>query len=818
MLTTYLKFAFRTLWKDRFYAALNVIGLATGMVVSIIILLYLQNDLTYDQHHQKHEQIYRLVRNVQAEGMDVELHTANSARVLGPVLQNEFPEIISYVRFERTGRVFVNVPGKSEAEFYHEEHLMWADPTVFDVFTYSFLSGNPQTALREKNSIVLTASLAKKYFGEQEALGKTVWIGEGKEPYAITGVIEDLPDNSHLKFDGLLSGLDSGTLPGQDGAFDSESLWNGDLYTYLLFPQGYNPEDFFAKFQPFYDQYLKPFGDQVNGKIWFYLEPLADIHFHSQQENDEPQGNIGYLYAFGGIGIANLLLACINYMNMATARSGSQGKEIGVRKVLGSSRKTLFFSFLGESLILSFMALIVALGVIEIILMATPFNQLIQKELSIDLPENSTLLIGLVGITFFMGIVSGLYPALYLPSIHTIKSLKGTFKSSPSGLRLRKSLVTLQFVISIAIVICTFLMQDQINFMRNKNLGFDKEHLMLVPIQDTLVERQIPAISHKMQEYSNILGTTVSFHVPGVNVTEQIFTVESDSAMINTGLNVLYVGKDYIKTMGIKLLAGRDFQEDVSKDAHGKAFIVNETAAKRLGWYQASQKDAKLENALDKKFRSYGARAPGRVVGVVQDFNVRSLHNAIEPTVLIPSETLASYFYLRLKGENLAQTISYIREKWEEIDPNHPFEYSFLDQKFNELYQADERQSKLISILSGICLMISLLGVLGLSAYTTEQRTKEIGIRKVLGAKVSQIIYLLFSDVVYLVVNASVIATPIAYFITRNWLQDFAYRTEINLLLFVFATIASLLIALLTMSFHSLKIAWKNPVDSLRNE
>ncbi len=819
MLKTYLKFAFRTFWRDRFYATLNVVGLATGMAVSILILLYLQNDLTYDRHHEKHRQIYRLVYNAQAEGMGIDIHPANSARSLGPMLQKDFPEILSFVRFEGTGLTLVNVPNKEGATPYNEEQLMRTDATVFTIFSHPFLSGDPKTALREKNSVVLTTTLAQKYFGEQEALGKTLWLGEEKEPYSVTGVIDNLPDNSHLKFDGLLSGLEEGALPDQDGGFDSEVLWNGDVYTYLLFPEGYNSAEFFSKLSPFYDQYLKPFGEQVNGKLWFYLEPLADIHFYSQQDRDEPQGNIAYLYAFGGIGLAILLLACINYMNMATARSGSRGKEVGMRKVLGSSRRALFFSFLSESLILSFFALILALGLVEIVLVATPFNALIQKDLSLDLLHNPVLLIGVIGITLIMGILSGLYPALYLSSIRTIKSLKGVFKSSVAGLRLRKTLVTLQFVISIAVVICTFLMREQIDFMRNTELGFDKEHLLLVSIQDALVERQIPVIRHELEANRNILATTSSYHVPGASVGSQVYVAETDSAMTNSAFSILTVGQDYLKTMGIELLAGRDFHEDISKDTDGRSFIVNETAAKALGWYQPTQKDAKLEDALDKKMMSFSAKAPGHVVGVVRDFNVASLHNAVEPTVLVPlDEGNGSYLYLRLRGENLPQTLEYVREQWTKYDPNHPFEYAFLDQKFNEEYLADERQSTLISILSGICLMISLLGVLGLSAYTAEQRTKEIGIRKVLGAKVSQIIVLLFGDVMYLIVLASVIAAPIAYFLMRYWVQDFAYQAETNALLYILVAAAALLIAFLTMSFHSLKTARRNPVDSLRNE
>ena len=816
MFKTYLKFALRTFWKDRFYALLNIIGLAIGIAVSIIILLYLQSDLTYDQYHTKHRQIYRMVTNIKGPG--VEFHEANTAREVAPLLQEEFPEVLSFVRIQRLGRMLVNVTEQGEAYKYNEEDMMRADSTVFDVFTYPLLEGNPKTALKEKNSIVLTAALAGKYFGNQEAVGKTLLLGDEKEPYTVTGVMEDLPDNSHLKFKALLSGIEKRGFAIQNGEFNSEAIWNPDVYTYLLFPEGYQTADFFAKLQPFYDKYIKPFGDKVDSKLWYYLEPLADIHFHSKQDYDETQGNMAYVYAFGGIGIFILLLACINYMNMATARSANRAKEIGMRKVLGSTRKALFWSFIGESLILSFIALILAVVLVAIVLYATPFNHLIEKELTLNLIRNRFLILGMFGITLFMGLVSGLYPALYLPAMATIRALKGNFKSSASGLILRKTLVILQFTISIAVVICTLLMKDQINYLRHQELGFNREQLLLVPIQDTLVQQQIPVIRNEMLEHSGILGATVAYHVPGVDVGSIVFKVETDSVMNNHAFRSLFVGKDYIHTLGIKLIAGRDFHQDLSNEVNGKSFIINETAAKDLGWYQKGNKGAQPEDALDKEMMFFHGETPGHVVGVVQDFNISSLHNAIEPTVLIPVDNQGSFFYFRLAGQNLSQTVDFIKEKWAAYDPNHPFEYSFLDQKFDDLYQADGRQSTLISILSAICLLISLLGILGLSAFTAEQRTKEIGVRKVLGATVPQIIYLLFSEVMYLVLVASLLAAPIAYFLIRYWLADFAYKTDMNLMFFLLAAGAALVIAFMTMSFHSLRSARKNPVVSFRYE
>ncbi len=817
MASNYLKFALRIFLKEKFYTLLNIIGLATGIAVSIIILLYLQNDLTYDTHHEKYRQIYRMVTNVKGPG--VEFHAAGTAREVPAMLQEEYPEILSYVRLQSLGTTLINVPKNEGNELFNEEDMVRADSTIFEVFTHPFIAGNPKTALIELNSIVLSEELARKYFGNaQEALGKTLLIGDGKENYKVTGVIENLPDNSHLKFDGLLSHINERQWATKDGEFNSEAIWNPDVYTYLLLPERYNAADFFAKFQPFYDKYIKPFGDVVDSELWYYLEPLADVHFKSTQEWDEPQGNIAYVYAFGAIGLFILLLACINYMNMATARSGNRAKEIGVRKVLGSSKRRLVFSFFGESLLLAFVALFISIGIVAFILYATSFNSLIEKELTLNFADNPVLLFGTLGITLLIGLLSGLYPAFYLPSIGVVQSLKGAFKSGASGLMLRKSLVVFQFAISIAVVICTLLMKDQIDYVRTKELGFNKNHLLLVNIQDTLVQKQIPIIKNDMMQYSGIIGTTVAYNAPGIGVGSQVFKVETDSVMTQQAFNTLYVGENYLETMGIQLLAGRDFNEGFEGDKDAKSFLINETAAKELGWYNPAQEDAKLEDALNREIMFFHGEEPGHVIGIIKDINLSSLHNPIQPTIVVPANEEGGMFYFRLEGENLPETMDYIKEKWAAYDPNHPFMYRFLDEEFDAQYRADERQGNLISILSGICLLVSLLGVLGLSAFTAEQRTKEIGVRKVLGASIPQIVYLLFKDVMYLVIIASVLAAPLAYYVTNLWLENFAFRTEINAFLFILASVAALVIAFLTMSFHSIKTARLNPVVSLRYE
>ncbi len=811
-----LKLKFRSFLKDKFYTLLNITGLSIGISVSIIILLYLQNDLTYDQYNKKHDRIFRLVTNVKGPG--VEFHSPAAARELGPMLKDNFPEIELYARFLMDDEVLVSLPGDKSSPAFREKSFCWTDSTVFDIFTFPFIAGNPKTALTQPHSIVLTKKLADKYFKTpQDALGKSLLLFDDKQNFVVTGVMKDLPDNTHMKFNALLSVVESRTWATKNGQFNSEAIWNPDAYTYLLFQKGYHAQELFRKLQPFYNKYIKPFGDIVSSKLWFYLEPLASVHFHSKQEEDFPQGNVAYIYAFGAIGIFILLLACINYINMATARSGKRMKEIGLRKIFGSGRKQLTLSVLLESLVLSFVALLLSWLLVFIILYATPFNELIQKNLTLNIQDNPLLLFGSIGIALLIGLLSGLYPAIYLPSLNVIKSMRGSFHSTSTGINLRRLLVIVQFTISIGVIICTLIMKDQIRFVRNKDLGFNKDHLLIVPVEDSIVEHNIPVIRNELNAYSGIKSVALAYNVPGGRPGAAVYKVETDSIMANQAFNGLWVGGNFIKTMGFKILAGRDFHENNEGDKDSRSFIINETAARRLGWYDPNKKGSSLNDALGKEIMQFHGKEPGHVIGVVKDFNITSLHNPIEPELIVPTDD-GGNFYIRLSGANLVNTMDFLKKKWATLDPSHPFDYYFLDDHFNESYNADERQSNLISILSGICMAVSLLGIFGLSAFNAEQRTKEIGVRKVLGASGPQLIFLLFRDILILIMVAAVLASPLAWYVANLWLRNFAFKTNIDILLFVLTGASALLIAFITTSFHSVRTSSLNPVDTLRYE
>lgn len=804
----HLKFAIRVFLKDKFFSTLNILGLALGIAVSIILLLILQNDLTYDKYHVKHKQIYRLGGHLWATGVDD--HNARSARELGHILKEELPEVLDVVRANSWGRTMVRyTPRNGDEKTWYEEHIVRTDSNYFQMFTHEFIEGDPKTCLVDVNTVVLSERVARKYFGEESALDKQLLIGG--ELWKVTAVIENVPENTHLKFDLLISQLaQSREWTVENGQLKSEAFWNPDVYTYLLFPENYDIQQFHDKFPTaIYDKYFKSFGDQVGGHYDPILENLADIHFHSTLSGDEPRGNLAYLYAFTGIGIFIIVLACINYMNLSTAKSVNRAGEIAMKKTLGSSKRSLILSFLGESVLLSLIAMVLAVAIVYLVINGTSFNSLISKNLSTDFVGNELLLAGTIGLTLIIGVLSGLYPALYLPSIPTLNALKGAFKNRKSSLYLRKSLTTVQFVISIFVVVCTLLMQDQIDFVRNKDLGFDKENVVLIEIQDTTVQNHVNTVRAELARIPKVLGTTAAYSLPGSINGFGVMQAETDQGMTQQAFALMFVGDDYLKTMNIELIDGRDFQPGNADTDRG--FIVNEAAAKHMGWN---------ENAVGKKLRWFhDTDETKKVIGVVKNFNYSSLHNNIGPLVINRARGEAGGFiHVRIAGGDIPGTLASIKETWQRYDTAHPFEYSFLDERFNEQYKEDEIQHKLLSNLSYICIFISLLGLLGLSAFTATQRTKEIGIRKVHGASIAGVVYLLYKDVMYLVLIAAVIVVPIGYYVMTGWLGNFAYQKPLNYLMFGFVAILALAFAFITVAFHSMKTARTNPVESLKYE
>jgi putative ABC transport system permease protein len=802
MLRYHLKFATRAFLKDKFFSTLNILGLALGIAVGVILLLILQSDLSYDKHYALHDRIYRVGCHQQQTGLDI--RWARSAMDLGMVLKTEMPEIEEVVRINRDGpRILVKHEGREGLKAFYEEGIIDADTTYFKVFDHPFIYGNPKTCLQTANAVVVTETIAHKYFGSEDPLGQSLVIGS--DVWIVTGVIQDLPENTHLKFDLLMSNRNF--VEGEKIA--SENFWNPGSYLYILVPKGYEPQTFQAKFPALFDKYFKAFSVEVDGRYAPILEPLAEIHFHSDLDQDEPQGNIAYLYGFGATGILIMIMACINYMNLSTAKSTRRATELAIKKLVGSNKQALAISILVESVFLSLISLLLALVVVYGVLNLTSFDRLIGKNLTFDHFQNPELMGVSLAVALCIGLLSGLYPAIFLSTSPLLTALKGKFKTSPSNRLFRKVLITMQFAISILVIVCTWFMGDQIEFISNKSLGFNKDNILVLPIPDSAVERNIPALKNALLQNPRIAGVTTGGTVVGANVGGAMnFWAETSSGMKQSGYTVIFVGEDYVKTMGLKISEGHDFRAGPVADDE-TPYIVNETAAKRLGWGA---------HAVGKAMKFFHGDIPGHVVGVVEDFNFKSLRHAVEPLLIVRTNSESGYLHIKLSGDELSQTISDIEAKWAQHAPGHPFNFFFLDQRFNEQYNDDLRQHKLLSILSGISIFISLLGLIGLSAFAATQRVKEIGIRKVLGANVPDILFLLSKDILLLVAFSAVLVIPVSWWVMTQWMENFVYKTQLDYSLYIIVTVMALILVFLTIGLQSFKSARANPVDSLKYE
>lgn len=796
-----LKFAFRIFRKDKFFSALNILGLALGISVSIILMLILKNDISYDKHYANHKNIYRLGSHYVIP--DVDAYLGWTARELAPILLETYPEIEELARIYQLERTLVKSDGTRS---FYEEKVAQSDPTYFKIFKHRFIEGDINTALNDPKSVVLTHSAALKYFDNNNVVGRIMTINNQER--LVTGVIEDLPDNTHFKFEILISGLTE-IRPTWDKTMENGKpiplvMWNPDVFTYMILPENYDVNNFYNRYKEIYNEYFAgideiDIGVSSNDPM---LQRIADIHFSPY---DVSEGEYDALIAFAVVGLLIVVLACINYMNLATAKAMRRATEITMKRLSGSGKFQLVSSLIVESVLLSLISLVVAIVIVSLVLHSTSFNTIINKNLSLDI---FTVLSSL-GVALLIGILSGIYPAIYLTNIPVIQSLKGTFKNSKSALILRRSLITVQFVVSILVVICTLLMQNQLNFIRTKSLGFDKDNLLVIEIPDASVSKKLPAIKSELAKNPEILGTTVARTVIGANGMggEQMFA-EGPKGMEQHGALALMVDDGYLDMMGIELLEGRSFTEGEDVDTQG-LYLANESAVKMMGWGN---------NALGKQVSFFGNQNPGKVIGVVKDFNVNPLHLGIDPMFIIKGNWQPGFLHVKLSGNDIPGTVNFIKDVYHQFDPEHPFEYFFLDEKYDANYKADINRNTLLAMLSYICVFISLLGLLGLSAFSAVQRTKEIGIRKVLGANIAGILILLSKDVLLLVVLASLIAMPLGWYVIDGWLQGFAYRAPFNYLLLAEIALSSMIFVLFVTAFQSWRTARANPVDSLKYE
>ncbi len=786
MLKNYLKIALRNLKRHKGYSFINIAGLAIGITACLLLFLWVQDELSYDRYHEKADQIYRVISQWESDSQARRF--AKTSAPLGPALVSEFPEIEKAVRFG-SNKFLISY---KNTRFY--EYIFFADHEIFDIFTLPLIKGNPKTALKEPYSIVVSEEMRDKYFGEDDPIGKIITLSEWHD-FKITGVFKDMPQNSHFRFNFLGSFLDYASHH-----FDQWGISN--YHTYILTSKNFSPDELERKLPQFVEKYR---GKEVRYvyKYTYPIQALSSIHLHSNLDGEiEPNSSVGTIYIFSAIALFILVIACLNYINLSTARYANRAKEVGLRKVIGASRFQLIKQFLGESILFSFIALPLAVALSELLLPL--FNSLYGKELGISYFDNLFLLFGLIGIILIVGIVSGIFPAFYTSALQPVKALRGMLKASSIISILRRYLVVTQFTISIVFVISTIVVFSQLDYIRSRKLGFQKEHIVNIPIHDKEALQRYETIKSEFLKDSSVLTVSASNFFPGKNIWYQSYWRESARADENLMISWVTVDHDFLDTFQIKLVQGRNFSRDFPNDLEG-GYILNESAVKEIGW----------NVPLGKEFRII---EKGSVIGVVEDFHFKSLHQEIKPVALCIYPKFFEYFSVRISPANISLTLDFLKNKWQELVPSQAFEYSFLDEDFGRLYKVEMRLGKIFSIVTALAIFIACLGLFGLAAFMAEQRTKEVGVRKVLGATVLNIVFMLSTEFSKWVLLANIIAWPVAYYAMNRWLQDFAYRTGIKAWVFPLAAIMAFGIALLATSFQAVKAALANPTETLRYE
>ncbi len=805
MLSIRLKFAIRSLLKNRTYSLLNITGLAIGLAVSIIIFLYLRSELSYDTSVPNHQRIYRVQSDYKVN--DEKERFAGTSLGLGPLLKDEYDYIDNYTRLHH---IDVNVLFKHRERRFYEENIVIADSNFFDVFEIPFVFGDAEQSLNKPLSIVVTRSFAKRYFDEENPLGKVV--STNNHDYNVTGMIEDLPANTHHKFDAVLShSLFFEPLSREE---QTQNLWYTNIYTFLEIDNPSDVDRLYRDFDSFYDKYMQAVGENLGGYYRIFLTPLDQVHFGEKLQYDQAGGDKAYLYAFAAIGILILVLACINYVNMATARGMRRVKEAGLRKILGGSKAEIRLLIFSESLVLSLMSLLLAFSLVELVLELTPFNEVLKKDLTLDFWRFPALWWLPLGLALLVGFISGWYPAITLGKVPGLAAIQGGYNAGRQSVRLRRFLVGFQFCVSVAVVITALGMYRQMDYVSNKDLGFNKEDVLLIPIQDTVLARKIPAVIDQLERSKYVLAASTAQSVPGGNMDRAPLSIETvdEGIFLRDVVDIMMVGLNYFETMEIDILDGREFV-DADKYSDGKALVVNQQMARAMGWDHPIGK--KLRWGFDE---SGNEIYEGVVVGVSENFNSHSLHQPIEPTVVFLQEKNIGTMHIRLDSENLMAALTDVEKIWGKADPQNPFQFSFLNKDLMNLYEEEQRQSRLILYLTYLAIFISFLGLTGLASFTTSIRTREIGIRKVLGADVLQMVNLIFRDMLKLIVISVVLAIPFAYLLIRVWLSGFAYSASLDPFIFAFSAALAVLLAYLIVSYHSLRVARSSPVDTLKYE
>ncbi|HYG19360.1 MAG TPA: ABC transporter permease [Ohtaekwangia sp.] len=802
MIRNYVLIAYRNLLRHKGFSLINITGLAVGIASCLLIAMYVQHELSYDRYHTNLNQIYRVIHAYQ-HGEDAatlpppapgDFQVWGNAPV-GAALLQDFPEVVKVVQF--TGRQSLLLQHGEKR--FQENDLFFADSTVFEVFSWNLIAGSPKDALARPHTIVLTERMAQKYFGDDEALGQTIIVDNG-DSYTVTGVMEDVPVNSHFTFDALLSMVTFRN--NRPEIFD----WWGyvDFYTYFTVTENFNRAEFEAKFPELVKRH------KVHFPYVMGIEHLPDVYLHSQAVRQPgTTGSLMNIYIFSTIAVFILVIACINFMNLSTARAMDRAKEVGVRKVAGAYRTSLVKQFLSESVLISVLATLIGLALASVTL--PMFETLSGKRISFDLLYTPKAMGMLVVVALATGLLAGSYPAMVLSGFRPSLVLKGLFRSSSHGVILRKALVVFQFSLSVMLIIGTWVVYTQLDHLRNRDLGFHDEQMVVIDFGwDGKVQRDIAGIKNAFRDLPSVVSVSAQRTVPGGFFPKAYTEIESpDGKMVGNAPDLFEIDEDFIPNFGIQMAAGRNYSTEFPSDTL-QAMIINEAAAKLYGYQDPRE-------AIGKKFSQWGR--DGVVVGVVRDFNYRSLHNVVEPLALrLEPRWSSASICLRVNTNDLPATIAAADKLWQQLAPQRPFLYSFLDEDFHRQYKEDQQFGKVFSAFAGLAIFIACFGLFGLVTYSTGQRTKEIGIRKVLGASVTGIVALLSRDFIRLVVLAIVIATPVALYAMGLWLEDFAYRIEIGMSLVILPGLIVMFLALMVISWQSVRTALGNPITSLRNE
>ncbi len=798
MFKNYMKVTMRNIKRNRGYSFINIAGLAFGIACTIMILLWVKDELSYDRFHEKSDRIFRIVFSTSNDGTPT---NANGSFGVGPALKKDFPEIIETVRIRKMGQNVKRYIGYKEKKFY-ESRFFFCEPSIFTVFDFPLIKGDPESALNEPNSIVLTEETAKKYFGNEDPIGKTL----ESDPYndgelmlfRITGIARNVPRNSHFHFDFLAS---------YNSQHEDTDSFNG-IYqhsTYVLLNAKSSAGILNDKLLDFLHRNWRE-------DPWYSisLQPLLDIHLHSRLKSEiEPVGNILYVYIFTAIALFVLIIACINFMNLSTAYAVKRAKEVGIRKVVGARKNQLVQQYLGESILLSIFS---ALAAMVIVILALPqLNRLADKSFSLSLLTNPLLILSMTALVLAVGFFSGIYPAFFLSAFKPINSLKSRASRSTSGAVLQKGLIVFQFALSIGIIFSTLIVLQQMSFIRSRHLGYDREQVMVIPLNKDL-RQSYEGFRDELLRTAGIENMTTSSYVPTKGSMHNNFRFEGREDYI--GQVVYFVGKEFVGTYGLELIAGKNIHTPISSK-NTSEFLVSEATVHEAG-YGSPQEAVGKSLSFNNPF---GAQYKGNIVGVVKDINIYSLHRtpyAISYMVT-PIED-HNYLSLRIRPQNLSDTIARIRKTWGEMVPNYPLDYFFLDASFEQMHAADKKMSEIFSVFSILAVFIACMGIFGLAAHTAEQKTKEIGVRKILGASTPSLYLLLSGEFLKWVVLANLIAWPVAYFAMHKWLQNFAFRILIGWEVFLISGGTALVISLITVSFQSIKASTANPVDSLRYE